>query len=233
MLLALGLFGEGESVVMRHFPVAQPRLAFTSSAALAEAGADHRSLYIAEVLKKRIPKRLPQPFLPKEYRQLLYPMGFSYLIRREASRRDIDPYLLAGIIREESRFQPRAFSGAAARGLTQFIFPTARRIADKFSLGAIDPEDLDRPEIAIALGAAYLAELGTRFGGSVPAMAAAYNAGESQSTLWGRYCLSDDPAEFYTKIAFPETRKYVRKVLTSQAHYSELYRPQPAPAREE
>ncbi len=230
MLLALGLFGEADSVVLRHFPVTQPSLAFTGSAALSEAGADHRSLYVAEVLQKRVPSRLPKPLLPKAYRQLLYPMGYSYLIRREASRREIDPYLLAGIIREESRFQPRAFSGAAARGLTQFIFPTARRIATKFEMGPISPNDLDRPEVAIALGAAYIAELGERFGGEPAKMAAAYNAGEPQAELWGRYCFSDDPAELYTKIAFPETRNYVRKVLTSRAHYVDLYRPKPTPA---
>ncbi len=223
MLLALGIWEEGASVVLRHFPVAEPNLAYTGSLLLAQAGETRRSLYIAEILRKRVPKRLPEQLLPRSFRRLLFPFRYSYLILRESDRRGVDPYLLAGIIREESRFDPRAFSGAAARGLTQFIMPTAERIGNKIELGPVVPEDLERPEVSIALGAAYLQDLAARFGGNRAIMVAAYNAGEPQADLWRRYCFSDDPAEFYTKVTFRETRNYVLKVLTSYAQYIELF----------
>ncbi len=230
MLLALGLFDEGAAAVLRHFPVASPPLAFTGSLALARAGEVKQSLYIAEILAERMPRDLRPDFLSVAYRRLLFPMndgppGYGPLILREAGERGVDPYLLAAIIREESRFDPRAFSSASARGLTQFVFPTARRIAAQIGLGPISPRDLENPETAIVLGAAYLAELLEEFGGAVHQAVAAYNAGEPQADLWRRYCLSDEPEEYLTKVAFRQTRTYLAKVLTSREHYAELHGP--------
>ncbi len=223
MLLALGLFGEGGSMVMRHFPVAVPELAFTGSLVLARTGDTKRSLYIAEILSKRVPRSLPMPLLPTPFRQLLFPSTYHVLIRRQAGREQIDPHLLAAIIREESRFDPHAFSAASARGLTQFIFPTARDVAAHSNLGSLAPHDLERPEIAITLGAAYLRQLQEAFDGSLTEVVAAYNAGEPQAALWRRYCVGDGAEEYLTKVAFRETRGYLGKVLTSRAHYADLY----------
>lgn len=225
MLLALGVFDEGAAAILRYFPVARPSLAFTGSFVLSRSGETKRSIYIAEILRKRIPSRIPHELLPVEYQQLLFPFRYSYLILREAGRQRVDPYLLTAIIREESRFDPQAFSAASARGLAQFVFPTARRIAAQIGLGPIAPQDLERPEIAIALGAAYLHELWDVFDGSTPEIVAAYNAGEPQAALWRRYCFSDEPEEYLTKVSFQETRGYLTKVLTSRAHYVELYAP--------
>lgn len=229
LMLALGLFAEAESRVLRHFPVAEPPLALAGSLALSASGAHRRSLYIAEILAKRAPDTLPPELLPTSFRQLLYPFGFNFLILREARRQEVDPYLLAGIIREESRFDPGAFSGAAARGLTQFVLPTAREIATLAGFESFEPDDLAKPEVSIALGAAYLARLHRDFDGNLQQMVAAYNAGEPQAALWRRYCHSDELAEYLTKVAFRETRGYLAKVLTSRSHYHELYGPKPEP----
>lgn len=225
MLLALGIFDQPASMVLRHFPVSKPSLALTGSRMLSGSGATRRSLYMAEVLAKRIPKRLPPQLLSTDYRRLLFPFRYSYLILKETQRRQVDPYLLAALIREESRFDHRAFSGAAARGLTQFVLPTAERIAKTYDLGPIQPQDLERPEVAIALGAAYLRQLMDELDGSLPQTIAAYNAGEPQSALWRRYCSGDELEEYLAKVSFKETRNYLIKVLTSREHYSELYGP--------
>ena len=225
LILGLGLFDEAEARVLRHFPVAEPGLALAGSLALSASGAHRRSLYIAEILVKRAPDTLPPDFLPTAFRQLLYPFGYNYLILREAGRQKVDPFLLAGIIREESRFDPGAFSGAAARGLTQFVLPTAREIAEVAGLEDFEPDDLAKPEVSIMLGAAYLARLHDDFEGRLYQMVAAYNAGEPQAMLWARYCQGDEPAEYLTKVAFRETRGYLAKVLTSRSQYRELYGP--------
>ena len=226
ILLTLGLFDEAESIVLSQFPAANPSLAFAGSLGLARSGATRRSLYIAEILAKRIPPALPTELQPSDYRQLLYPFRYSFLILSEAQRHGIDPFLLAGIIREESRFDPGAFSGAAARGLTQFVIPTAREVAPTAGFPDIVPEDLERPEVAVALGAAYLADLEETFEGSRQQVIAAYNAGEPQARLWRRYCFGEELGEYLTKVAFRETRGYLAKVLTSRNHYADLYGPQ-------
>lgn len=228
MLVGLGLFDEGAAEILRHFPVTQPDLAFTGSVVLARSGDIRRSLYIAEILLKRVPRDIPQPLLPIAFQRLLYPMSYRDVIRAEAARRNVDPFLLTAIIREESRFDPRAFSTAAARGLTQFIFTTAREIAKDYDIGPIEPRDLERPEVSIALGAAYLSRLYKDFDGSLPEVVAAYNAGEPQAALWRRYCRSDEPEEYLSKVAFRETRSYLLKVLKSREQYARLY-PAPPP----
>ncbi len=223
MLLALGLWRQGAPAVLRHFPVSDISLAYTGSRLLSEGGKTSRSLYVADVIARRAPTRLPHRLLPEGLRRLLYPFPYRQSITREADRRHTDPYLLAAIIREESRFDPEALSGASARGLTQFILPTARRLASTVELPGITAADLHRPELSIALGAAYLAELSELFGGRDHMVVAAYNAGEPQAQLWRSYCYSLDPAEYYTKVGFPQTRGYLAKVLSSRAHYAELY----------
>jgi soluble lytic murein transglycosylase-like protein len=231
ILLGLGLFAEGAQAVSRHFPLTQAGLAYSAALELGRVGRTRQALLIAEVLHKRAGRRLPSPFTPPRFRQLLYPYPHRYLVERAAARHGIDPLLLAALIREESRFDPRAQSAAAARGLTQFVFSTASVVAERENLGPLSPTDLERPEIAIELGAAYLRDLSLQFGGAQHAMVAAYNAGEPQVRLWRRYCHSDDPAEFLTKVAFQETRSYLTKVLSSYAEYRDLYPSSPLDSR--
>ena len=223
MLLALGLWQQGAPAVMRHFPVSDLSLAYTGSRLLSEGGRTARSLYVADLIARRAPAGMPQRLLPEGLRRLLYPFPYRQSITREADRRRTDPYLLAAIIREESRFDPEALSSASARGLTQFILPTARRLAATVELPAISADDLHRPELSIALGAAYLAELSELFDGRDHMVVAAYNAGEPQARLWRSYCFSFEPAEYFSKVGFPQTRGYLAKVLASRAQYAELY----------
>lgn len=222
-LLALGLFDEGAAAVLRHFPASNPRLALTGAAELARAGEPNRALYVAEVVAQRVPARLPADLLPWEFRKLLYPLPWADLIAGQASLRKVDPHLLAAILREESRFDRRALSAASARGLAQFVLPTARRLAPSIGVGNLQPADLERPEISIALAAAYLADLDRELGGAAAATVVAYNAGEAQARLWRRYCRSAEPEELFSKITFKETRAYLTRVLRSRQQYAELY----------
>lgn len=223
MLLALGLWRQGAPAVLRHFPITDLSLAYTGSRLLGEGGQTSRSLYVADVIARQAPSGMPRRLLPDGLRRLLYPFPYRESITREADRRRTDPYLLAAIIREESHFDPEALSDAAARGLTQFILPTAQRLASSLELPRITAADLHDPEISIGLGAAYLAELAELFEGREHMMVAAYNAGEPQAQLWHSYCYSLDPAEYYSKVGFSQTRGYLAKVLSSRAQYSELY----------
>ncbi|HZF10959.1 MAG TPA: lytic transglycosylase domain-containing protein [Thermoanaerobaculia bacterium] len=220
MLLALGLWHEGAPAVREHFPLADPALAYTAATLLARAGETHRAMDLAEDLRLRTPDRLPLAFQPEAYGKLLYPLSYRETIATQGQRRQVDPLLLAAILREESRFDPAALSRASARGLAQFVLPTAQRLSDNKKLTS---EDLFRPEVSISLGAAYLEELLHAFGNAPYLAVAAYNAGKPQVKLWKSYCYSQEPEEFFTKIGFIETRSYVRRVLTSWSQYTRIY----------
>jgi hypothetical protein len=59
-------------------------------------------------------------------------------------------------------------------------------------------------------------------GAQLPAIAS-YDAGEIQAMAWRSQCFSQEPEEYFTKIGDRTTRDYVRRVLTDQAQYAELY----------
>lgn len=222
-LAAVGFWGLDPEGLQRRFPLDDPELAMTRAAVLAAAGDTTGSLRAAEVLARGLPDRIPSLLRPLELRRLLYPLPYLPLVEREARARRVDRWLLFALMREESRFDARAVSQAAARGLTQFVLPTARRFGPTVGRAALAADDLHDPAVAIALGAAYLEDLAARFAGRSHLMLAAYNAGEEQAALWQSYCHSREPAEYLTKIGFRQTRDYVRRVLTSHAHYRELY----------
>lgn len=222
-LLALGLWIGGQEALDRHFPFSDPSLAYTRSWLLAQAGALRRSVLVAEVLARRAPDRLPPPFLASGLRRQLYPFAFPQLVVRESLARRLDPHLLLAVLREESRFDPEALSPASARGLAQFVQPTAERMAAAIGLPPLQPGDLYRPEVSIELGAAYLAELIEQMGGARHAAVASYNAGPPAAALWQSYCYSGELAEYFTKVSYGETRDYLARVLSSWAQYREIY----------
>jgi soluble lytic murein transglycosylase len=223
LLLALGIVEQDPSVVIRNFPVAQVPLGLTGSRVLAHSGLIRPAMLQAEILLRRVPGSVPPRLLPSSFQELLYPLPYYSMIVGQAERFGIDPMLLMAIIREESRFDPDAVSAASARGLTQFVLPTARRFGPAIGLSGIRAQDLHRPEISIALGAAYLADLAERYGGAQHTMIAAFNAGEDQARLWQSYCYSRDVAEYFSKVGFAQTREYLRKVASSRAWYADLY----------
>jgi soluble lytic murein transglycosylase len=223
ILLSLGILHEGAPAVRQHFPVSEPSLAYTGCQLLARGGEVERSIILAETLRLRSGDRVPVIFQPRDFHQILYPSPYQEMLETQSRLRGAPPALLAAIIREESRYDRLALSPAAARGLAQFTLPTARRVALDLDISRLDADDLYRPEISIALGAAYLAGLLKDFNGAEQVAVAAYNAGEPQAALWRSYCFSPEMEELFTKVTFQETRNYMRKVLTSRAHYEELY----------
>ena len=224
LMLALGLWGDAVEVVNRHFPVANPRLALTATAGLARSR-PRRALLIAEILAQRAPSRVPEPLHPLTLRQALFPRAYGELIDLAATRRGLNPFLMAAIMRQESRFDHQAVSAASARGLMQFVYPTAARLAASAGRPLRTPRDLEDPALAIELGAAYLAELSALFGNEQHIMVAAYNAGEAQAGLWRRHCYTNGADEYFTKVGFSETRNYLEHVLHNVAHYHDLYDP--------
>jgi len=118
--------------------------------------------------------------------------AFDAHIRAAAREHNIDPSLIAAVIRAESGFDPRARSRKGARGLMQLMPATARRLGVR---NAYDPRENIRG------GARYLAELATRYGDdAVELIAAAYNAGENAV------------AEYGGIPPYRETMGYVKKV---------------------
>lgn len=135
-----------------------------------------------------------------------------------------DPALVFGLSRQESEFNPRAVSGAGARGLMQLIPSTARLTARKHGLKYSTAWLLDDPDYNTQLGMAHLSDELARFDGSYILTMAAYNAGPHRVKKW----LKDygdprkgeiDPIDWVESIPFKETRNYVQRVLENKQVY--------------
>lgn len=125
---------------------------------------------------------------------------YANIINKYAQKYNLEPQLIAAIIRKESNFNPWAVSHAGARGLMQLMPATAR------SLGVRDPFD---PEQNIAGGTKYIRQQINSFKDLALALAA-YNAGPGNVKKYGGIP------------PFSETRNYVNAVIG----YLEYYRNQ-------
>jgi len=127
---------------------------------------------------------------------------FQSLIEESCARYGVDPALLAGLIEQESHFDPTVGSSAGAQGLTELMPETAA------SLGVTDPHD---PAQSIDAGARLLSEKLGEFGGDTELALAAYNAGSGA-------------VQQYNGIPpYPETQEYVKKVLGYAAGYANSF----------
>lgn len=135
----------------------------------------------------------------------------------------VDPYLVFGIIRAESKYQTGARSSVGARGLMQIMPETGQWIASQHGIKDFDPDSLHDPELNIKFGCWYLASLSKEFNGQVPLMVAAYNAGRGTVKQWVDTRTWDGDPEKLEDIPYRETREYVRIVLKNHAAYQVIY----------
>ena len=166
--------------------------------------------------------------MPRESWEVLFPLLWWEELQKVAERTRLDPYLVAGLIRQESEFDPRARSRSNARGLMQLLPSTARymsrRIPDR-RVRSYSLASLFRPEINLIYGTHYLRQVLDQFQGTVEHALAAYNAGPRRVEEWTRDGGFGEPAEFVESIPITETREYVQAVLRNAALYRKLYQP--------
>ncbi|MFZ0337083.1 MAG: transglycosylase SLT domain-containing protein, partial [Terracidiphilus sp.] len=158
--------------------------------------------------------------IPLVYWRILFPEPWWNTIQTESAKNNLDPYLVASLIRQESEFDPSAISYANAWGLMQ-IRPTPEgvKLAREEGVSHFKAYQLLDPEMNIKLGTRYLRELMDRFGGVQEYALAAYNAGDSRVVDWqaaGPYSGMD---EFVESIPFTQTREYVEAILRNEETY--------------
>ncbi|UCG77337.1 MAG: transglycosylase SLT domain-containing protein [Nitrospirota bacterium] len=150
---------------------------------------------------------------------LWYPVAYWDIIKVASDRFSIDPVFILSIAREESRLDPEARSVAGAMGLMQLMPSTADRLCRKIKCVMSGQDPYFDIETNIVLGSYYLKSLLDRFK-SIPVATAAYNAGENAVHRWMGLYSHLEPDEFIEEIPYPETRGYVKKVLTTLFQYS-------------
>lgn len=189
-------------------------------------------IYVAEkdtanalfAARRAVPRYSEYPFdsLTREFWTILYPRAYWNIVRRYARANRLDPYLVMGIIRQESAFNPHATSPTQARGLMQMEPGTATlRVRGRRRRRRIT-RALYSPSYNIRVSCRYLRNLLRSFNGNVPETLAAYNAGDFRVKKWLANSKVQDPDQFIETIPFTDTRAYVEAVLRDSMIYRSL-----------
>ncbi len=160
--------------------------------------------------------------LPREIQEVIFPLDYVPLIKRYSAQHDLDPFVVAALIGQESSYVADVRSPANAWGLMQILPSTGRQLARVDGVRRFRTQMLTDPETNVRLGTRYLATLVRNHGG-VPYALAAYNAGAARVIRWKAQRGNIEQAEFIDDIPFPETQIYVKKILGTAVDYRRLY----------
>jgi soluble lytic murein transglycosylase len=160
----------------------------------------------------------------------MYPIRYEETIVEQSRNYDVDPYLVASIIRVESNFRPDKLSPKGAIGLMQLMPPTAEWIAKQEGDEPADRARLQDAERNIRYGAWYVRSLQRQFAADVALpedriarIAAAYNAGPGNVERWLAEGDWDGTLASADAIPFGETRHYVHRVYYYYMKYAQTY----------
>jgi len=177
-----------------------------------------------EIMKRAVPNYFAMdiPALPRSYWEALFPRPYWADLKRYSTQNELDPFLVASLIRQESEFNAGAVSHKNAVGLMQLLPGTGKKVAKEEKLRHFNANQLFTPGVNLQLGTRYFRTMVDKFGSFEYALAA-YNAGSDRVEDWlsaGNY---RDPQEFVESIPFTETREYVQAILRNASVYRQLY----------
>lgn len=144
--------------------------------------------------------------------RMLYPIHYEEEIRQSAEKYQLDPLLIAAVIRVETNYKPDATSSKGAHGLMQLMPDTSEWIIEKAPFPGEFKNRLDDPAVSIELGSWYLNWMFKQFNGNTFAVLAGYNAGHGIVSRWlleGRW---DGTLDNTDQIPYGETKRYVQRV---------------------
>ena len=195
--------------------------AFAEAEIYASYGESWRAM---RLLKRALPfyTSAPMEAIPVAYWRILYPQSYWSDIKADAEKNNLDPYMVASLIRQETEFNPGAVSNKDAYGLMQLLPSVGRSMAKEEGIRHFRTDDLLNPSTNILLGTHYLRQTLDKFNNQPEYAFAAYNAGDDRVIDWqsiGNYHGID---EFVESIPFTETREYVQAILRNEEIYREL-----------
>jgi len=161
---------------------------------------------------------------PGMLNQVYAPSRYEELIMKYSRMRELDPFLVMALIREETMFNAGAVSPARALGLMQLLLRTARQMAGEEGIkNRIYRRHLFDPELNIKLGTRYLKFLLNKYRGQEHLALAAYNAGDHRVDNWLKQFGDAETEEFIEMIPFTATRNYVKNIIRNRYYYRYYY----------
>jgi soluble lytic murein transglycosylase len=182
-------------------------------------------IHAIETLKRAVPAyfSVEIPQIPRPVWEDLFPRPFWAQLTRDSAANQLDPHLVASLIRQESEFNPAAISRANAMGLMQLLPSVGKGLAREMKIKHFTQDELLVADTNLLLGTRYFKHMVDHYGGQVEYALAAYNAGEDRVDDWRKNGNFTDVEEFVESIPFTETREYVQAIMRNAALYKLLY----------
>jgi soluble lytic murein transglycosylase len=190
--------------------------AYDFADALVEGGLPLQAIVLGRELRRM------EPDWNLRLLRIVHPLPHRESLLAEATSRGLDPFFVAGVIRQESAWDARIVSTSGAVGLMQLMEPTAREVAGSLGI-RFSPELLTDPATNLRLGTTYLRTMLDRFDGRAEDALAAYNAGPGRMRQWREEATYRDRDVFMEHVPFSETRNYVKVVQQYARIYAALY----------
>ena len=146
----------------------------------------------------------------------IFPLRYQTEIAVASETFEVDPVLVASVIKSESNFQKDVVSVKGAEGLMQILPSTAEYLAKKLKYGEYD---LKKAEDNIMLGTYYLSLLFDDFGDEKLVLCA-YNAGPANVRKWLDNEKNLDKNGALKNIPFSETATYYKKCMQAKKYYN-------------
>ncbi len=159
----------------------------------------------------------------EKFHRKLYPRYYANMVEKYAKMYNVDPFLVAAMILEESRYKAAAVSWAGAIGLMQIMPATGRELAQQLKIRRFRTSMLKQPDINIRMGTKYIADLNSWFNNNPMQVIGAYNGGPGRMKRWVSTKNIKDIDLFVEKIKIRETRLHIKKVIDSYANYVQIY----------
>lgn len=188
----------------------------------ADSGSYNRAI---ETLKHAVPNYFSADLnqLPRPVWQNLFPRPYWEDLKKSSLSNQLDPYLVASLIRQESEFNPAALSPKNAMGLMQLLPHVGKGMAKQEKIKRFSTDELFVPNINLQLGTRYFKHMVEHYNGQIEYALAAYNAGEDRVDEWRKDGDFKDVQEFVESIPFTETREYVQAIMRNAVLYKLLY----------
>jgi soluble lytic murein transglycosylase-like protein len=190
--------------------------------------ADLPPLDAIPLLVRGEPRLLSGPWtgLPRSLLAAYLPLPWRAEVERASDRASVPPWVLAGLVRQESAWNPTARSPVGAVGLAQVLPETGAELVRAARLPRAWTSRLTDPEVNLTLGALLLARWQRAAGGSLPVALACYNGGARRVMETWRNAGRHDGAEFVEALELPETWDYIHRVALLAEGYRILYWPE-------
>lgn len=178
---------------------------------------------------KEVLTKIPAISPPPAWFQKFYPFPYPNEVREAGVNAGVPALLMAAIAATETRFNPTARSRSGARGLCQLMPKTGRYWGKKVYGAGYRASDLNDPGKNLRIGAAFLADLRSRFGTFVAAVVG-YNSGSAALRRWRKASGTTTPLdEAVELITYRQARRYVKRVFALTEVYRRVYMPDQPP----